>query len=118
MAGLYDRRFKETLRPAQGLKGALRPKVLPTRTTCVQPKESTMNKSTYPQSRPLGVTIFAAVSAFVAVGLLSAVAVSFQSSGAPFEKVVAAESACKQYVYVSDRETCMNAWLASMRDGK
>ena len=74
-----------------------------------------MNKSTYPQQRSLTVTIAAAGAAFVAVGLLSAVAVSFQRDGAPFERVAAAERACKHYEYVSERESCMNAWLATTR---
>ena len=75
-----------------------------------------MNKSTYPQTRSLTVPIVAAAAAFVAVGLLSAVAVSFQRSGAPFEQVAAAERACKHYRYVSERETCMNACLANARN--
>lgn len=74
-----------------------------------------MTKSTYPQQRSLRVTIFAAGAAFVAVGLLSAVVVSFQRSGAPFEQLVAAERACSHYTYVSEREACMNNWVASHR---
>ena len=75
-----------------------------------------MNKSTYLQTRSLSVTIFAAASAFVAVGLLSAVAVSFQRSGAPLEQVAAAERACNHYEYVSEREACMHARLANARN--
>ncbi|MFO1305869.1 MAG: hypothetical protein U1F54_19265 [Burkholderiales bacterium] len=72
-----------------------------------------MSKSTYPQQRSLRVTIFAAAGAFVAVGLLSTVAISFQRSGAPFEQLAAAERACSRHTYVSEREACMNEWLAS-----
>ncbi len=74
-----------------------------------------MNKSTYPQQRSLRVTAFAAAAAFVAVGLLSAVAVSFQRGGAPYEQLAAAERACIHVTYVSEREACMNAWVASRR---
>lgn len=74
-----------------------------------------MTKSTYPQQRSVRVTIFAAAAAFVAVGLLSALVVSFQRSGAPFEQLVAAERACNHYAYVSEREACMNSWVAAQR---
>ena len=72
-----------------------------------------MNQSTYPQRRSVSAAIVAAVAAFVAVGLLSTVAVSFQRGGAPLEQLVAAERACQQYTYVSEREGCMTAWVAA-----
>ena len=74
-----------------------------------------MNGNTYAPQSSLGTTIFAAVAAAIAIGLISVVVSLFRSDGSPFEQLVAAEKACKQYNYVSEREHCMNEWLAAAR---
>ena len=57
----------------------------------------------------------AALSAFIAIGLLSAVSGLFQRDGAPYEQVVIAERACADRTFVSDRETCVRFYLAAAR---
>ena len=59
-------------------------------------------------------TVATATAATVmALGILWAVAILFQSRGAPMERIVAAERACAQYIYQSERVACMNEWLAT-----
>jgi hypothetical protein len=53
----------------------------------------------------------AALSAFVAISLLGGVALLFQRDGTPMERWVVAEKECAQYVYVSERDTCVRARL-------
>jgi hypothetical protein len=64
---------------------------------------------------PLVVTaiVAAALSALIAIGLLSAVTGLFQRDGAPFEHVVIAERACADYAFVSERESCVQLFLAA-----
>jgi hypothetical protein len=57
--------------------------------------------------------VAAALSALIAIGLLSAVTGLFQRDGAPFEHVVIAERACANYAFVSEREACVQLFLAS-----
>ncbi len=54
----------------------------------------------------------AALATVIALGILWGVAVLFQSKGAPMERLVAAEHACARYIYLSERQACMNEWLA------
>lgn len=70
-------------------------------------------KPTLPQSSSLETTVAAAVAAFIAIGMLSAVAFMFQRDGTPFEQVAAAERACAGYTYVSERDACMRDRLAA-----
>jgi hypothetical protein len=56
-----------------------------------------------------------ALSALMAIGLLTAVTGLFQWEGAPFEQVVIAEHACASNVFVSERETCVRSHLATSR---
>ncbi|MBK9702559.1 MAG: hypothetical protein IPO75_03325 [Betaproteobacteria bacterium] len=72
-------------------------------------------KRTVPQLSSLSTAVVAALAAFIAFGLLSAVAWLFQRDGAPMEQLAAAERACTQRAYVSEREACMNEWLAASR---
>ena len=59
-------------------------------------------------------TVAAAVLATViALGVLSGFTTLFQSRGAPMERLGAAERACAQYLYLSERQACMNEWLAA-----
>lgn len=59
----------------------------------------------------------AALATIISLGILSAVATLFQSKGKPLDLLVAAERACTQHSYVSERQTCMNEWLAASRPG-
>ena len=66
-------------------------------------------------ARPHVVTtiIAAALSALIAIGLLTAVTGLFQRDGTPFEQVVIAEHVCANYAFVSERETCVRLYLAA-----
>lgn len=70
-------------------------------------------KPTFPRSSSFSITIVAALATVIAFGLLTAVAFIFQRDGKPLQQVAAAERACIQSVYVSEREDCMREWLAA-----
>ena len=59
--------------------------------------------------------IAAALSSFIAIGLLGAVVGLFERDGTPFEQVVIAEHACANYAFVSEREACVRLFLAVSR---
>ncbi len=62
--------------------------------------------------RPAQIIAAAAVAAVVASAILGGVAALFQSRGEPFAEVAAAERACAQLTYASDRRSCVNRWIA------
>jgi hypothetical protein len=70
-----------------------------------------------PLVRPRLITSFiaATLASIMAIGILAAVTELFQRSGAPMERLVAAERACVYHAYVSEREACMRQWLAAAR---
>ncbi len=70
-------------------------------------------KSSFAHASSFSITVVAALAAFIAVGLLTGVAFLFQRDGAPMEQLAAAERACTQRIYVSEREACMREWLAA-----
>jgi hypothetical protein len=70
-------------------------------------------KPTFSRASSFSTTVAAAMAAFIAIGLLTAVAFLFQHDGAPLAQLAAAEHACTQHVYVSEREACMREWLAA-----
>ncbi len=55
----------------------------------------------------------AALATVLALGILWGVVTLFQSKGTPMERLRAAERACAQYIYLSERQACMNEWLAA-----
>ena len=55
----------------------------------------------------------AALAAVIAMTILWAVVTLFQSRGAPMERLAAAERACAQHAYLSERAACMNEWLVA-----
>jgi hypothetical protein len=55
----------------------------------------------------------AALATVIALGILWAVVALFQSRGTPLELLAAAERACAQHAYQSERAACMNEWLAA-----
>ena len=57
----------------------------------------------------------AALASVIAMGILWAVVTLFQSRGAPMERLAAAERACAEHAYQSERAACMNAWLVASR---
>ncbi len=60
-------------------------------------------------------TAAAALSSFIAIGLLTAVVGLFERDGTPFEQVVIAEHACANYAFVSERDACVRLFLAASR---
>lgn len=79
-------------------------------------QETIMNaRPTLPRPSSFSIAVAAALATLIAIGLLSAVAVLFQHDGSPLEQLVAAESACTQHVYVSERQACVRDWLAAGR---
>jgi hypothetical protein len=74
--------------------------------------------STVPQPSSFSTTIIAAVAAFIALGVLSSVAFLFQRDGAPMERLVAAEHACSQHVYISERQACVREWLVAAQSSR
>lgn len=72
-------------------------------------------KPTLPRTSSISTTVVAALATLIAIGLLSAVAFLFQHDGTPLAQLAAAERACKQQVYISEREACMREWLAAAR---
>ena len=57
----------------------------------------------------------AALATVIAMGILWAIVTLFHSRGAPMEQLAAAERACAQHAYQSERAACMNEWLAASR---
>jgi len=55
----------------------------------------------------------AALATVLATSILWAVVILFQSRGAPMERIAAAERACAQHAYQSERAACMNEWLVA-----
>jgi len=68
-----------------------------------------------PRRHPVASVLAAILSALIVLTLLGGVAESFQRDGAPFEQIVAAEHACTDYAYVSEREACVRAYFATAR---
>ena len=75
-------------------------------------------KPTIQHTFSLSTAVIAAIAAFIAVGILSAVVLLFQHAGAPYQQLVTAERACHHYSYVSERQTCMDQWLVDARTSK
>ena len=68
---------------------------------------------TFRRASSFSTTVAAVLATLIAMAVLTAVAFLFQRDGKPLEKLAAAEHACVQYVYVSEREACMREWLAA-----
>ena len=68
-----------------------------------------------PRRHPVTSAVAAVLSAVIALALLGGVTELFQREGAPFEQLVAAEHACANYAYVSEREACVRVYLATVR---
>jgi len=68
-----------------------------------------------PRRHPVASVLAAVLSVVIVLALLGGVTESFQRDGAPFEHLVAAEHACANCAYVSEREACVRAYLATAR---
>jgi hypothetical protein len=55
----------------------------------------------------------AALATVIALGILWGIVTLFQSRGAPMERLGAAERVCAYYIHLSERQACMNEWLAA-----
>ena len=60
-------------------------------------------------------TLLVLLSTVIAMGVVTAVVGLFQSEGIPLARLAAAERACMQHAFISERETCMREWLAVSR---
>ena len=58
------------------------------------------------------------LATFITLGILSAVVSLFQSRDASTGRLAAAERACAQRAYQSDREVCMSQWLANVHGNR
>ena len=68
-----------------------------------------------PRRHPVTSALAAVLAAVIALALLGSITDLFQRDGAPFEQVVAAEHACTNYAYASEREACVRLQLATSR---
>jgi hypothetical protein len=72
-----------------------------------------MPTKTLPHPRPITYFIAAALAGTITTGLFAGVTALLQRNGTPFESRVAAEHACADRVYVSERDACVRQWLAA-----
>ena len=68
-------------------------------------------QSTLSTPRPIKI-IAAALATVIALSVLLVVATLFQSRGAPLEQLARAERVCAHSAYQSERQACMNKWIA------
>jgi len=68
-----------------------------------------------PRRHPITSALAAVLSVVIALVLLGSVTELFQRDGTPFEQLVAAEHACTNYAYASEREACVRVYLATAR---
>lgn len=73
-------------------------------------------KLALPEPRPSRVVASAALATVIARRLLWGVAALFESRGAPLEQLAAAERACADLKYQSEREICMKEWVARAQE--
>ena len=70
-------------------------------------------KPTLPHLRPLFCFIAAVLAGTVTTGIFSGVTDLLQRNGMPFERQLAAERACADRTYLSEREACVRQWLGA-----
>ena len=68
-----------------------------------------------PRRHPITSALAAVLSVAIALVLLGGVTDLFQRDGTPFKQLVAAEHACTNYAYASEREACVRGFLATAR---
>ena len=72
-------------------------------------------KPILPHPRALICFIAAVLAGTITAGIFSGVTNLLQRNGMPFEQQVAAERACADRAYLSEREACVRQWLAGRR---
>ena len=72
-------------------------------------------KPALPRRSAAAIAVSMMLAATIGTGILAAIAGLFQDDGAPFERVVIAERACSDRAFVSERERCVDAYLAAAR---
>jgi len=72
-------------------------------------------KSSIPVLGPVTHFVAAALAGIITMGILALVTGLFLRDGRPMERLVAAERACVDRAYVSEREACMREWAAASR---
>ena len=70
-------------------------------------------QANFASTNPTQTVATAALATIIALGILLTVVTLFQSRGAPLERLAAAERACAHNTYLSERQACMNKWLAA-----
>ena len=70
-------------------------------------------RPTFSRPHAASTLVAAALAALIAIGLLKSVTGAFQRDGSPVEQQVVAERACAREVYVSERDSCMRAYLVA-----
>ena len=77
--------------------------------------QDTITKGIPAYARRNAISTFAAaaLATLIAMSIFAAVAYLFQRDGKPLARVAAAERACAHYSYLSERQACMNKWLAA-----
>src|SRR5262249_13230383 len=68
----------------------------------------------FPRRSSLGTVITSAFATLIALGILVATTMLFQSRGMPMAELAVAERACAGQTYVSDRERCMREWVTAV----
>lgn len=74
-----------------------------------------MPVKTLPHPRPITCFIAAALAGSITAGLFAGVTALLQLDGRPLERAVAAERACADRAYVSERDACVRQRLAAPR---
>ena len=59
----------------------------------------------------------AATATVIAMAILSSITFLSERDGKPLQRLAAAERACAHHSYLSDRQSCMNHWLAASHAG-
>ncbi len=59
--------------------------------------------------------IAAAVAALVSIVLLASVVALFTREGAPLQEIATAQQACADHPYVSERDACVQSYIAATR---
>jgi hypothetical protein len=72
-------------------------------------------KSSAPVLGPITHFVAAALAGIITIGILASVTDLFLRDGRPMERLAAAERACVDHPYVSEREACMREWAATAR---
>jgi len=72
-------------------------------------------KLNFASPHPFLTVATATLAAIIAMGILWAVVSLFQSRGEPMAQLAAAQRACVQHAYASERQACIKQWIAESR---